>query len=316
MAMSTSVRVVLLAAMAALLLAWCGREQGPRTRVVLITLDTLRYDRFAGPGGLEHMPETRAFAERGLDFENHYATTSCTQPTHASLLTGLYPWEHGVTRNGVVLAKRHRTLAEELDSRGFRTHAVVASFPGARHVRLRSGLRFLPRRLHSRSEAAFPRPAGAGDARQRAGFGQEGRHADVGEPTGRGGQLLLPGEVGHRQGAGGDRRGRRGRKQFFWFHYFDPHDPYGGLGRTSRFELQRAVAPGRGAQVRPSGSPSCWKRRAGYYDQDVRDMDRELGRLFEPAARGRGPLPDARAADRRPRRELRASAAPSATACA
>ena len=66
-------------------------------RIVLVTLDTLRAD------GLEKMPATSAYARRGARFERAYSATSTTQPTHASLLTGLHPWEHGVTDNGEVL---------------------------------------------------------------------------------------------------------------------------------------------------------------------------------------------------------------------
>ena len=50
----------------------------------------------------------------GARFEDAYAPTSTTAPTHATLFTGLHPWEHGVPRNGRVLADEHVTLAERL----------------------------------------------------------------------------------------------------------------------------------------------------------------------------------------------------------
>ena len=92
---------------------------------MLITLDTLRADGLAP----RLMPRTAAFADRGLRFERAYAATATTQPTHATLFTGLHPWEHGLTRNGRVLAAGFDTLAERLRAAGFETAAVVASFP-------------------------------------------------------------------------------------------------------------------------------------------------------------------------------------------
>ncbi len=88
------------------LTAACTPQAEPPVRVVLITLDTLRLDSFLGsadrPG---QMPRLRKWAERGRVFELYYSSTSTTQPTHATLLTGLHPWEHGVPRNGKVKAR-------------------------------------------------------------------------------------------------------------------------------------------------------------------------------------------------------------------
>src|SRR5262245_30074643 len=70
--------------------ASCGRPSGG-TRIVLVTLDTLRYDCVEGPS--PSMPRLAAAARRGADFEGAWAATSSTQPTHASLLTGLHPWQ-------------------------------------------------------------------------------------------------------------------------------------------------------------------------------------------------------------------------------
>jgi arylsulfatase A-like enzyme len=66
----------------------CGQRDRP-TRLVLITIDTLRHDAFFGEsGGPTPMPLTAAFSERGAVFESFYATTNVTQPTHATLFTG------------------------------------------------------------------------------------------------------------------------------------------------------------------------------------------------------------------------------------
>ena len=61
--------------------------------------------------------------------QRHYASSGTTQPTHASLLTGLHPWQHGLTRNGQALGAELRTVAEVFSAGGYRTGAVIASFP-------------------------------------------------------------------------------------------------------------------------------------------------------------------------------------------
>ena len=111
-----------------------GEAPRDRVRVVLITFDTLRYDHLPVVGDDFRdwpyaMRRTLDFVDGGVVFENAYSTTSTTQPTHATMFTGLQPWVHGVTRNGVVLDESHVTLAEELRAAGFETHAIVASFP-------------------------------------------------------------------------------------------------------------------------------------------------------------------------------------------
>lgn len=112
----------------ALAAAACSGESGPAERprrIVLLSIDTLRADAFT----LESMPRTRAFFDRGARFTRFFSATSTTQPTHASLLTGQHPWDHGVVRNGLVLAEEHETVAEILADRGFRTLGVTSSFP-------------------------------------------------------------------------------------------------------------------------------------------------------------------------------------------
>lgn len=77
-----------------------------RVRVVLITLDALRRDHFDPDAqGQSHMPKCFARAQAGLRFSRFFVTSPSTQPSHASMLTGLHPWEHGVTRNGQVLGE-------------------------------------------------------------------------------------------------------------------------------------------------------------------------------------------------------------------
>ena len=109
--------------------------------VVLITVDTLRAD-FLGVMGTERVetPNLDALANRGVLFTRARAPVPLTLPSHASMLTGLYPPQHGVRDNGTyVLDDTHTTLAEALNERGYQTGAFVASFVLDRRFGLAQG---------------------------------------------------------------------------------------------------------------------------------------------------------------------------------
>ncbi len=78
------------------------------------------------------MPHLERWAEQATVFERFYAATAATQPSHASMFTGLQPWQHGVTGNRLHLGDHHVTVAERLHEVGFATAAVVASLPVTR----------------------------------------------------------------------------------------------------------------------------------------------------------------------------------------
>ena len=176
-----------------------------RRRIVLLTLDTLRYDSFAGSERhVSSMPRMLARAERCTRFERFFAATSSTQPTHASLFTGLGPWQHGVTRNGQTLPEGAQTVAELLSQAGFETGAVVASLPVSARFGFGQG-------FQSFAEP-FDREFLGGDAWE----GHEqarGRFFTTADVVTRRALDLLD--------------GWQGPRQFLWLHYFDPHTPYG-----------------------------------------------------------------------------------------
>jgi len=60
-------------------------------RILLIVMDGARYD-YCTP---ETMPTLYSFMKKALIFNNAYAPSSWTLPSHASLFTGLYPQQHG-----------------------------------------------------------------------------------------------------------------------------------------------------------------------------------------------------------------------------
>jgi len=103
-----------------------ARERPP---IVLITLDTTRRDalspfnpalRQMGEGG-GLTPHLEAFAQGATVYEQAYSTGPWTLPTHGSLMTGLYPSNHGAGVTEAFLPSRVPTLARILGHEGYWT---------------------------------------------------------------------------------------------------------------------------------------------------------------------------------------------------
>jgi len=163
--------------------------------VVLITLDTTRADHL-GAWGWPHArtPNLDALAARGTRFARCDSAVPITLPSHATILSGLYPPRHGVRDNATfVLAESVETVAEGLAAGGFDTAAVVSAAVLARRYGLAQGFR-----LYDDDLAA----GGAGDP-----DAVERRAA----ATTAAATALLP---------------TLRRPYFLWVHYFDPHEDY------------------------------------------------------------------------------------------
>jgi len=103
----------------------------PRGDIVLITIDTLRADApgFAG-NKRSQTPVLDRLAAQGRVFTNTHAHNVVTLPSHTNILTGLYPFQHGVRDNsGFRLAATIPTLATALHGAGYATGAFVGAFP-------------------------------------------------------------------------------------------------------------------------------------------------------------------------------------------
>jgi len=106
-----------------------AEQIGPAPCLVLVTLDTTRRDAigaFGGPAGLT--PNVDALAGAGTRYTRAVAPSPLTLPSHATLLTGLDPPQHGVRTNGTAaLPASMETLAEVLSREGYATGAFVGS---------------------------------------------------------------------------------------------------------------------------------------------------------------------------------------------
>ena len=99
--------------------------------VLLVTIDTLRADAISAYGNARaSTPTIDRLAERGVRFSAAHAHTVVTLPSHANILSGLYPTHHGVHENsGFRLPQQVDTLASLLHALGYRTGAFVSAFP-------------------------------------------------------------------------------------------------------------------------------------------------------------------------------------------
>lgn len=177
--------------------AW-SRTTG--ANVLLVTVDTLRADRFTAT----HMPQLAALARRGFSFPTTYAHAPLTLPSHASILTGLLPPAHGVRGNGAFrLGDAQVTLAERLKSAGFRTGAFVGAFVLDARFGLAQG---------------FDTYRGVDDDRAfAADFAFAERRAEA---------VLGEAEAWVLQASTPD------GPWFAWVHVFDPHAPYDAPGAS------------------------------------------------------------------------------------
>jgi arylsulfatase A-like enzyme len=228
----------------------CGR--GPterRPNVLLVTIDTLRDDHCSVSGyELQTTPTLEALARDGARMELSYAPTATTGPTHASILTSLYPIAHGVLKNGMSLDEGFPTLAETLSASGYRTAGVVSSFVLDAKFGYGQGFDVF--------EDDFE-PATATITRNMfQGVPVDGAFDRPADRTTEEAVYLLKQFV-------------RGDEPFFLFvHYFDPHAPY--------------VPPEPFASLHPSGSADdALAQKIRAYDGEISFSDREIGKLLQ-----------------------------------
>jgi len=190
--------VAILAAAGVLTLRRGSTFRLPRSadqNVVLITIDTLRADALSSYGGPAQTPNIDRIAESGARFTFAHAHAVVTLPSHTSILTGLFPYQHGMRDNsGFRVREGTSTLATRLKSLGYDTAAFVGGFPVTRRFGLAPGFDVYDDQM----------------------------------PETRGGtEITLPERpatevVGHTVAWIEQRRSRF----FSWVHVYDPHSPY------------------------------------------------------------------------------------------
>jgi arylsulfatase A-like enzyme/thioredoxin-like negative regulator of GroEL len=169
----------------------------PVRDVLLVTVDTLRADALGFAGNARAAtPALDRLAEAGRSYPRAHAHNVVTLPSHANILTGRLPFEHGVRDNsGFVLPEDVPTAATLLREAGFATAAVVGAYPLDARFGLARGFDLY--------DDAYPE--GSSDARFRT-------------PERRGSEVV--------ERALAWWRDHEGERRFLWVHLFDPHAPY------------------------------------------------------------------------------------------
>ncbi len=168
-----------------------------RPDVLLVTIDTLRADSlgFAGNKAVE-TPVLDRLAAQGRVFGNAHAHNVVTLPSHANVLTGLLPYQHGIRDNtGFRLDPSIPTLATLLKEKGYATGAFVGAFPLDSRFGLSRGF--------DAYDDRYPR------GRTPLDFEMPERPASEVVPA----ALAWWNE-------------KRGAPRFLWVHLYDPHAPY------------------------------------------------------------------------------------------
>src|SRR5262245_50268030 len=101
-----------------------------KRNVILITLNTLRPDHVTPLGWKQvKTPAIDSLAADGILFENAISQVPLTLASHASMLTGTYPFYNGVQDfTGEPLAPGFQTVAQSFQRNGYATAAFVSSF--------------------------------------------------------------------------------------------------------------------------------------------------------------------------------------------
>jgi arylsulfatase A-like enzyme len=264
-------------------LAACSRAP-ERWNVLLITVDTLRADHL-GCYGYERAtsPHLDALAKESMVFTRAQTPRAKTTPAVASLLSGLYPHEHGVRDLAQPLDARVPMLQETLRAAGYRTGAIVGNWV---LTDARAGLaRGFDAWCESLPDAIGVPPD---DVPQRSARSlTDGALVALGLEPG-GAHNVEPRESFVRGDA----------PWFLWLHYMDPHGPY---SPPREYDVFASAAPD---PIAPPAErdPLHQVRIADYnvpadarladgtidaarvrdrYDGEIRSTDAEIGRLLE-----------------------------------
>jgi arylsulfatase A-like enzyme/Tfp pilus assembly protein PilF len=184
-----------------LISAACAGEKkaaAPAPRdIILITIDTLRSDALGFAGNTRvKTPFLDSLAARGTIFSEAHAHNVVTLPSHTNILTGLYPWQHGIRDNaGFILDPKTETLGSILHDAGFATAAFVSAYPLDHRFGLARGFDVYddhyPAALHPLDFAVQERPGGETFALASSWW-----------------------------------RANALRRRFLWVHLYEPHAPY------------------------------------------------------------------------------------------
>lgn len=119
----------------------CESTKSAQPSILILAVENLSFDSFSCQTyeGKEHSA-FRLLCEEGISFLQSFTPSLSSQATAASILTGLYPYEHGVRHNGsVALPPEIDTLSELAYSKDYRTAFFGGSQTIKHHSRIHQG---------------------------------------------------------------------------------------------------------------------------------------------------------------------------------
>ena len=232
-----------------------GRATPPASpNVLLLTLDTTRADHLHCYGyAKDTSPNLDALAADAVRFDMAISTSAITPISHASILTGLNPHQHGVRvfygMTGYKLTQAHPTLATILQSQGWTTGAFVSAYPASERFGLNWGFDTFQSEVAPSvmvQDPALRRSPDGYFLRQRKASAQR-----RGDETADQALAWL----------------QKARRPFLlWAHFFDPHDP--------------ALVPPEEITARFGAYPNSPEPFKQVYDPEICFMDQQIGRLL------------------------------------
>ncbi len=242
--------------LAILFMAGCGGESPEMSfdledvNVLLIVVDTMGAHHVgAWNEGLDTSPNMDALAAGGIKFNRAYAPSPWTQPSVASLMTGLTPSRHGVLHLLDTLPAGSLTIARALADRGFKTSGHISHFL-----------------INAKQGYA-------------QGFNRYNENAV-------GGHTTVSSQVITRDAIQEMRR-LKDERFFMFVHYFDPHSEYmhhEEFDRTSGYQgnvrqLSRNILELRAHRQEMDSQDVDYLR--GLYHEEIAFTDKNIGKLLE-----------------------------------
>lgn len=215
--------------------------------VLLVTFDTTRADHLSCYGYVRRTsPTIDSLAAHGVLFENAYTAIPLTGPSHISMMSSLYPQQHGATINGMHMSTHPRPilLAQILHHLGYKTAAFISAWP------LKKGITGLGRGFNVYNENFSYHYKVVNAARR-------------GDEVGAASRRWLE---------------KHGRSRFFlWVHYFDPHHPYDLHPEFANLKLEKD------AKIFPVSASVDADRAAKIraYDSEIAFDDNDLAKTLK-----------------------------------
>jgi arylsulfatase A-like enzyme len=233
-----------------LAIAACAKPDPPSPDVLLITLDTTRADHLSCYGyALPTSPALDALAADGALFRECRATAGLTPVSHASILTGLDPYQHGLrvlhAKSGCRLPDDVPTLATVLRDAGYATGAFLSAYPVSEAFGFARGFDVYDEGIQVETKPERGSAVTMRDQRQT----RSQRRSDA----------TVDAALEWIEGSRGP--------WFAWIHLWDPHDPV-------------LVPPKTAADAFVASCPPDPERRLDLYDVEIRFMDAQIGRLL------------------------------------